>query len=237
MSHSVRMISIQKPVIEELDNDSAEQLLAFCARVSNTANQLNFTTGPKLIRSLIRRQEWSPLQMVFACFEVRTTRDISRQILRHPTIHPQEFSQRYSVVDNQPIFSEARLQHPTDRQASVECEDSYLQQVWQDRQSLVWNTAISHYNAALQDGIAKELARKLLPEGLTPTLLYLNAPIRTWLHYCMLRSKPSTQKEHRLIAQEIWAKLIKELPSLAETIASVRDTEDALFQLKSYGKK
>lgn len=210
---SVRLIAITKPVVDEMD--SPQQLLAYCARVSSTANQCDHETGPKLIRSLIRRREWSPLEMASMVLEIETTRDISRQILRHRSFHFQEFSQRYATPEGL-VSRECRLQHPTDRQASVECVDEYLTDWWDDKQRKVRSVAWSAYQAALAAGIAREQARAVLPEGLTPTRLYMAGTVRDWYHYCQLRTAHGTQAEHAEIARRCWQILIEQFPDLED---------------------
>lgn len=194
----VRVIGVTKPVIDELDTSG--QMLAFCARVSSTANQMNHATGPKLIASLIKREEWSPLEMVSATLEIETTRDIARQILRHRSFSFQEFSQRYSLVESDPVIREARLQHPTDRQASVEVDDETLQEEWALRQWTLAGEVADAYDWAIANGIAKEQARAVLPEGLTASRMYMAGTIRSWVHYINLRKGNGTQLEHQRIA-------------------------------------
>jgi thymidylate synthase (FAD) len=209
---SVRLTSITKPVLEEIPD--TQSLLAHHARVSNTANQLNHETGAKLLASLIKRNEWSPLEMCDATFEIKTTRDIARQMLRHRSFSFQEFSQRYAKVEADPIYREARLQDNKDRQNSIEVEDDSFDE-WRDAQQEVWQTAIRQYEWALSQGIAKEVARAILPEGLTVSTLYMKGSIRSWIHYFQLRCDPKTQKEHRLLALEMRGLLVQQLPSLA----------------------
>lgn len=209
---NVRAIAVTKPLIEDVS--TPQELLAYFARVSSTQNQLNHETGPKLIKSLVKRQEWSPLDMVNLVVEIVTTRDVARQILRHWSLKPQEFSQRYAMVQDDPIFREARLQHPTDRQASIETDDPELQADWLQSQQEVWDKAIAEYNRALERGVAKEVARAVLPEGLTPSRTYFNGTVRSWYHYCELRKKLSTQKEHRLIAEAVWDILASQFPDI-----------------------
>ncbi len=209
----VTLTSISQPMVEGME--SAEQLLAYYARVSSTANQLNHETGPKLIKYLIRRKEWSPLEMVHAVMEIETTRDIGRQILRHRSFSFQEFSQRYAEVKfEEPPIREARLQDLKNRQNSLETEDEGLQQAWDEQQRMVLKTAGDAYSWALDKGIAKEQARAVLPEGLTPTRMYMGGTLRSWFHYCQLRSGKGTQKEHREVAEQAWSELINEVPSL-----------------------
>jgi thymidylate synthase (FAD) len=198
----VRTVCVSKPVIDGMTTPS--ELLAFCARVSATANQDNHATGPKLIRSLIKRSEWSPLEMASMTMEITTTRDIARQILRHRSFSFQEFSQRYAKVTDPAVLREARNQHPTDRQASVEIDDPSVQDDWRRAQQRVWDVANHEYNRALERGMAKEVARSVLPEGLAVSRLYMAGTIRSWFHYCHLRMDSKTQKEHRLIALQCW---------------------------------
>lgn len=213
---TVRLVAISRPVVPDIPGTA--ELLAYCARVSATANQSNHETGGRLLRSLVRRKEWSPFEMVSATMEITTTRDIARQILRHRSFSFQEFSQRYAAVEDEPVFREARLQHPTDRQASVESEDAHLQTCWLEAQQDVWLAAKSKYDIAIRNGIAKEVARAVLPEGMTPSRLYMAGTLRSWLHWIGLRSEQGTQKEHRVLAQQAAAILAKELPDLADLI-------------------
>jgi thymidylate synthase (FAD) len=208
----VRLIAISRPVIEEVPDSAA--LLAYCARVSSTANQSNHETGGKLLRSLVRRKEWSPFEMVSLTMEIVTTRDIARQILRHRSFSFQEFSQRYAEAADQPILREARDGHPTDRQMSVEIDKPSAQRDWEDAQQRVWDCAQREYRKALDRGMAKEVARAVLPEGLTPSRLYMAGTLRSWLHYCELRCDLKTQKEHRLIAEACRAIIFEQFPDL-----------------------
>lgn len=212
MTHSVRVIGVTRPVIDDLD--TAGQMLAFCARVSATANQMNHATGPKLIASLIKRQEWSPLEMVHATLEIVTTRDIARQILRHRSFSFQEFSQRYAKVTDEPVLREARLQHPTDRQSSVETDDDWLMQKWEHQQILAADRAHEAYEWALANGIAKEQARAVLPEGMTVSRMYMSGSIRSFVHYVGLRSGNGTQLEHQRIAVDCGKALRPYFPEL-----------------------
>lgn len=210
---TIRLIAISRPVVPDIPGTT--ELLAYCARVSSTANQNNHETGGRLLRSLVRRKEWSPFEMVSATMEITTTRDIARQILRHRSFSFQEFSQRYAAVEDEPVFREARLQHPTDRQASVECDPDAL---WESNQTSVWTMAAEAYRYALSAGIAKEVARAVLPEGMTPSRLYMAGTLRSWLHWIELRSEQGTQKEHRLLAEQAAVILRTELPELSDLI-------------------
>jgi len=182
---------------------NCQDLIAFCARVSNPSNQMNSETNEKLIKYLIKHQHWSPLEMVSACLEINTTRDIAHLIVRHRSFSFQEFSQRYANPEEMgDMFelSEARLQDLKNRQNSVETEDKELQEAWREYQEGVIQIASEAYNWALDNGIAKEQARKVLPEGLTKTRLYMNGTLRSWVHYIELRGANGTQKEHMEIA-------------------------------------
>jgi thymidylate synthase (FAD) len=200
----VRIISYSQPT-EEFKNlgvDDAQELIAYCARVSNPANQFNTETSEKLIRYLIKHAHWSPLEMVSACAEITTTRDIARQILRHRSFSFQEFSQRYAdpTKDLNFVIREARLQDPKNRQNSVEVDDPTLQQEWESVQQRVISESRTAYQWAIDNGIAKEQARAVLPEGLIESRLYMNGTLRSWIHFIELRSGNGTQKEHQLIA-------------------------------------
>tara|TARA_B100001287_G_C22642200_1_gene510749 strand:- start:517 stop:1188 length:672 start_codon:yes stop_codon:yes gene_type:complete len=182
---------------------NCQDLIAYCARVSNPSNQMNKETSEKLIKYLVKHQHWSPLEMVSACLEIKTTRDIAHQIVRHRSFSFQEFSQRYADPEDQGDmfeYSEARLQDPKNRQNSIEIEDAELQRQWTNRQEEVALAAKYAYDWAIEQGIAKEQARKVLPEGLTKTTLYMNGTLRSWVHYIELRGANGTQKEHMDIA-------------------------------------
>lgn len=213
---SVRLIAISRPMIDEVPGTA--ELLAFCARVSSTANQLSHETGGKLLRSLVTRKEWSPLEMVSLTIEIDTTRDIARQILRHRSFSFQEFSQRYAVVQGDFVPREARLQDAKDRQASTETDDPVLAEWWRSEQMLAANRSVLTYLDALARGIAKEVARAVLPEGMTASRLYMAGTLRSWIHYCALRCETKTQKEHRLIAEACRDILIEQFPDLADVI-------------------
>lgn len=196
--HSARIISVSTPVVDDVPGP--KELIAYFARVSSSANQAKHDTGAKLIRSLIKRQEWSPLEMVSVTMEVRTTRAIARQLLRHRSMAFQEFSQRYSD-EIEFIEPEApRMQHPTDRQSSVECEDITIRQGWLREQRDAIADAKYRYETARRYGIAKEVARDILPEGLVVSRLYAAGTLRSWYHYTALRSGNGTQDKHQRIA-------------------------------------
>lgn len=215
---SVRLIAMSVPMVLDEPIPTTSALLAYCARVSSTANQNKHETGGKLLRSLVRRKEWSPFEMVSLTMEIVTTRDIARQILRHRSFSFQEFSQRYAVVDDEPVFREARLQHPTDRQMSVEIDDPVVAETWQAIQAEVQVTSTSAYHWALGHGIAKEVARAVLPEGMTASRLYMAGTLRSWLHYADLRAAQATQKEHRQVALAVAAILREQFPDLSDLI-------------------
>ena len=189
-----------------------QELMAFCARVSNPANQFNTETSEKLIRYLIKHQHWSPLEMVSACLEITTTRDIARQILRHRSFSFQEFSQRYAdpTKDLNFVTREARLQDEKNRQNSVETDNHLLQNEWYRAQQRVIYAAQREYEWAIKNGIAKEQARAVLPEGLIESRLYMNGTLRSWIHFIELRTGNGTQKEHMEVAREC-AKAIAEI--------------------------
>ena len=194
----VKLISYSKPTdsISDEGIDNAQELVAFCARVSNPSNQLNTETSEKLINYLIKNAHWSPLEMVSACLEIETTRDIARQILRHRSFSFQEFSQRYAnpVEDLEFVIREARLQDPKNRQNSVETEDEKIINEWEKLQKSLIENAKEVYNWAIENGIAKEQARSVLPEGNTVSRIYMNGTLRSWIHYIQLREANGTQK-------------------------------------------
>ena len=200
--------------------DNCQELIAYCARVSNPSNQMNSETSEKLIKYLIKHAHWSPLEMVSACLEINTTRDIAHQIVRHRSFSFQEFSQRYADPDDQGElfeYSEARLQDQKNRQNSIEVDDEKLQLDWLHAQMRIAHLAKKEYDWAIKKGIAKEQARKVLPEGLTKTRLYMNGTLRSWIHYIELRGANGTQKEHMDIAHTC-AKVIADIFPLAEDL-------------------
>jgi thymidylate synthase (FAD) len=191
------------------DNEAKtlQDLVAYCARVSNPANQNNTGTNEKLIKYLIKNEHWSPLEMVSVCLEIETTRDIARQILRHRSFSFQEFSQRYAVADIGFVPKEARTQDVKNRQNSVQTDDETLKTEWEQQQQQVVEVVEKAYKWALDKGIAKEQARAVLPEGITMSRMYMNGTLRSWVHYIKLRSGNGTQKEHRLVAESAWNEL------------------------------
>ncbi|NBW56837.1 FAD-dependent thymidylate synthase [bacterium] len=202
----IKLISYSKPSSEIMDDFQNEpdlqDLIAYCARVSNPSNQSNTETTDRLLRYLIKNKHWSPFEMVSACLEITTTRDIARQILRHRSFSFQEFSQRYAdpIKELNFVFREARLQDTSNRQNSIEVNDTELQALWITHQAKVINAAEEAYTWAIENGIAKEQARAVLPEGLTESRLYMNGTLRSWIHYISLRQENGTQKEHKQIA-------------------------------------
>jgi len=206
--------TIDTPGRKPFGLDTVQDLVAYCARVSNPSNQNNSETSAKLIKYLIKHQHWSPLEMVSACMEIETTRDIARQILRHRSFSFQEFSQRYAdpTKDLEFVTREARLQDEKNRQNSVEVDDPKLQQEWDTLQEMVIEDARAAYQWAISKGIAKEQARSVLPEGLTMSRMYMNGTLRSWVHYIELRSANGTQKEHQEIAKACAVEIAKIFP-------------------------
>lgn len=222
----VKLVSYSKPSRDMYDEGltDAQELIAFCARVSNPSNQFNMESADKLIRYLIKHKHWSPLEMVSACLEVETTRDIARQILRHRSFSFQEFSQRYAdpTKDLDFVLREARMQDTKNRQNSVAIgtdteDDRFIIAEWNRRQQAVIDLVRENYAWAVGCGIAKEQARAILPEGNTVSRLYMNGTLRSWVHYCELRMANGTQKEHAEIAKEI-AKVIAEAFPMMEDL-------------------
>jgi len=212
---NARLISYsQAPAGDFIGLDDIQDLVAYCARVSNPSNQNNSETSAKLIKYLIKHKHWSPLEMVSACLEIETTRDIARQILRHRSFSFQEFSQRYAdpTKDLEFVIREARLQDEKNRQNSVEVDDPKLQQEWDTLQEMVIEDARAAYQWAISKGIAKEQARSVLPEGLTMSRMYMNGTLRSWVHYIELRSANGTQKEHMEVAQACAVEIAKIFP-------------------------
>jgi thymidylate synthase (FAD) len=212
---NVRVISHSKPAIGVELKDDLLQMVAYCARVSNPNNQNSEGTSEKLVKYLIKHQHWSPLEMVSVCMEIETTRDIARQVLRHRSFSFQEFSQRYAKPEEMGegwpfVVREARLQDTKNRQNSIVSDDELLQQNWIQQQKKVIATAQGAYKWAIDNGIAKEQARVVLPEGNTISRLYVNGTIRSWIHYLELRQADGTQLEHILLAHEI-AKVISKI--------------------------
>jgi thymidylate synthase (FAD) len=219
----VELVAITHPVIRvhDIEDDpnsfrllGNESFIAYCARVSNPSNQLNPDTG-KLLSYMIKNQHWSPFEMVNVVMEIETTRDIARQILRHRSFSFQEFSQRYAEVTEMHPPREARLQDTKNRQNSIEIDDEELQGMWDDIQLNLLLDAEEAYKWAIENGIAKEQARVVLPEGLTMSRMYMNGTLRSWIHYCDLRCGNGTQKEHREVALECRKILMDRFPFLS----------------------
>jgi len=201
--------------------NNCQDLIAYCARVSNPDNQNNKDTSEKLIKYLIKHKHWSPLEMVSACLEIETTRDIARQILRHRSFSFQEFSQRYAdpTKDLDFVTRDARLQDDKNRQNSVELDsESELHFHWKMKQEVLINTAKETYEWAIKNGIAKEQARVVLPEGNTVSRLYMNGTLRSWVHYIELRSANGTQQEHMEVAKECAVQIAKILPLIGDIL-------------------
>src|SRR6056300_121717 len=225
---NVKLVSYSKPSQEFMDDGitNAQELIAFCARVSNPSNQMNKETSEKLIKYLIKHAHWSPLEMVSACLEIDTTRDIAHQIVRHRSFSFQEFSQRYAdpkEFGDQFVLREARLQDTKNRQNSIGLgttqQDMNLINDWESQQEKVIKAAKEAYEWAIENGIAKEQARAVLPEGCTKTRLYMNGTLRSWIHYIELRGANGTQKEHMYIAHAC-AKVIAQIFPLAEELVN-----------------
>lgn len=219
----VTLVGVTKPMVAGVE--SAEDFVAYAARVSNPGNQMNNESAPKLIRYLIKNHHWSPLEMVHVCMEIETTRDIGRQILRHRSFSFQEFSQRYADAREMGFeYREARLQDQKNRQNSIETDDAAIAAEWQAQQATVLDQAQQSYDWAISHGVAKEQARAVLPEGMTKSRMYMSGSLRSWVHYCALRCANGTQKEHREIALAAWEIICKEFPSIAEISADILNT-------------
>lgn len=224
--NSVKLIGVTQPTlfVEGEGGDcsarkfmTAEQLIAYCARVSNPANQDN-PDSEKLLKYLVKNRHWSPFEMVHVIMEIQTTRDIGRQILRHRSFSFQEFSQRYAETQQFSEQREARLQDTKNRQNSIETNDKELQEKWNFKQEHVALLAYDSYRWAIDNGIAKEQARVVLPEGLTMSRMYMSGSLRSWIHYCELRMGNGTQKEHREIATQCWNIITEQFPSLKNVL-------------------
>jgi thymidylate synthase (FAD) len=219
MMSEVNLIGITKPSAYT-ECTTANELIAWAARVSNPSNQNNTATAPKLVQYLIRNQHWSPLEMVHVSIEIKTTRDIARQILRHRSFSFQEYSQRYAdpTADLGFVRREARLQDAKNRQNSIEVEDKLLQEHWNIRQARAISEAEYAYNWAIENGIAKEQARAVLPEGNTVSVMIMSGSLRSWVHYCQLRMDKATQKEHRIVAEQCWDIIAHHFPDVKKAL-------------------
>jgi thymidylate synthase (FAD) len=211
-----KVVAITNP-IADTECETAEEFVAYAARVSNPGNQNNKETADKLVKYLIKHKHWSPFEMVSVTMEINTTRDIGRQILRHRSFSFQEFSQRYAVAQNF-TTREARLQDTKNRQNSIETDDEYIQTKWLDLQNFISENAQSAYAQALSWGIAKELARAVLPEGMTQTTMYMSGTLRSWIHYCDLRCANGTQLEHMEVAIAAKEELRKYFPNVIKAL-------------------
>ena len=219
---SVKVVAVSNPTI---DGMSVDEFIAYVARVSNPSNQMNTQTAPKLLKYLAKHKHWSPFEMVSICMEIDTTRDIARQILRHRSFSFQEFSQRYAdpTKDLGFVTREARLQDMKNRQNSIEItQGTPLTERWKEVQAKSVDTAVAAYKWAIINGIAKEQARAVLPEGLVQSRMYMNGTLRSWIHYCELRMGIETQKEHREIAAMAWDEITKVFPSLTDILSDTK---------------
>jgi thymidylate synthase (FAD) len=210
---SARIIAVTKPIIDEIP--STDDLISYAARVSNPANQLNTETSDKLLAYCVRNQHWSVFEMANVVMEIKCTRDIARQILRHRSFSFQEFSQRYAEATGFTV-KETRLQDSKNRQSSLETSDRELMELWEEKQKELLRNTESIYKWALSNGIAKEVARVVLPEGLTMSTMYMNGTVRSWIHYIKLRTEAGTQKEHREVAEQCKLLLLEQFPFLKE---------------------
>lgn len=228
-----RIVAITQPVsdiariyIDKTDEGevfrlmSVDEFVAYVARVSNPGNQNSHDTSNKLLRYLAKNKHWSPFEMVNVVMEINTTRDIARQILRHRSFSFQEFSQRYAdpTKDLGFVTREARLQDQKNRQNSIETDDESVKDVWDEMQRRITKDVIHAYEWAIDNGIAKEQARAVLPEGLTVSRMYMNGTLRSWIHYCQLRMTMGTQKEHREVATDAWYQITERFPSLKDSL-------------------
>ena len=216
--NNAKIIGITQPMNMGEADLNVDEFIAYVARVSNPSNQSNHLTANKLLRYLAKHKHWSPFEMVNVVMEINTTRDIARQILRHRSFSFQEFSQRYAdpTKDLGFVIREARLQDQKNRQNSIETDDGELENQWQEAQQSVRDHVMKAYTWAIENGIAKEQARAVLPEGMTKSRMYMNGTLRSWIHYCQLRMGPETQKEHREIAIQAKNEIVKVFPSLSE---------------------
>jgi thymidylate synthase (FAD) len=218
----VNLIGLTKPSAYT-ECSTANELVAWAARVSNPSNQNNTATAPKLVQYLIRNQHWSPLEMVHVSMEIKTTRDIARQILRHRSFSFQEFSQRYADPTQELGFvtREPRLQDAKNRQNSIEVDDKTVNTEWEHIQRRMIYHAKKEYNTAIKLGLAKEQARALLPEGLTESTIIMAGSLRSWVHYCQLRMDRATQKEHRIVAEQCWEIICQHFPDVKAALDSM----------------
>ena len=219
--NTAKIIAVTEPWIETKDGHmTANEFIAYVARVSNPSNQNNAMTAPKLLKYLAKHKHWSPFEMVDVVMEINTTRDIGRQVLRHRSFSFQEFSQRYAnpTKDMGFVTREARLQDTKNRQNSIETDDENIKTSWERKQQTFVDKANDLYVWAIENGIAKEQARAVLPEGLTKSRMYMKGSLRSWIHYCQVRMDPSTQKEHRELALDAWYQITEVFPSLKDVL-------------------
>lgn len=219
----IKLISITKPLVEGIE--TANDLIAYCARVSSPQNQLNTETADKLLRYCLKHKHFSIFEQVSCGFEIETTRDIGRQILRHKSFSFQEFSQRYAQAAEEPIFRECRIQDKKNRQSSHPTNDASIVDWWTEVQDATWSDAYANYEQAISLGIAKEQARALLPEGMVKTKMYLTGSLRSFIHWIMVRAGKETQKEHRDIAKSAAAILEEHFPFLKEVFAPIYSSD------------
>lgn len=229
----VNLVGITQPNEEYTGCKTANELIAWAARVSNPSNQNNTATASKLVQYLIQNKHWSPLEMVHVSIEIKTTRDIARQILRHRSFSFQEYSQRYAdpTRDLGFITREARLQDNKNRQNSVEVADEELSDSWNSIQDAVIDTAKNAYEWAINKGIAKEQARAVLPEGNTESVMIMSGSLRSWVHYCELRMDKATQKEHRTVAQQCWWIISQQFPDIVKGLEGIKAWDDFVSKL------
>jgi thymidylate synthase (FAD) len=220
MMHNAKIVAITQPIDETI---TVDEFIAYVARVSNPSNQNNTTTANKLLKYLAKHKHWSPFEMVNVVMEINTTRDIARQILRHRSFTFQEFSQRYAdpTKDLGFVTREARLQDTKNRQNSIETDNNDLSKEWEWHQQNIIDASQSAYSWAIENGIAKEQARAVLPEGLTNSRMYMAGSLRSWIHYCQLRMANGTQKEHQEIATDAWYQLTEKFPSLKDSLNDI----------------
>ena len=229
----VNLVGITQPNEEYTGCKTANELIAWAARVSNPSNQNNTATASKLVQYLIQNKHWSPLEMVHVSIEIKTTRDIARQILRHRSFSFQEYSQRYAdpTRDLGFITREARLQDNKNRQNSIEVADEELSDSWNSIQDAVIDTAKNAYEWAVNKGIAKEQARAVLPEGNTESVMIMSGSLRSWVHYCELRMDKATQKEHRAVAQQCWWIISQQFPDIVKGLDGIKAWDDFVSKL------
>lgn len=229
----VNLVGLTYPNEEYTGCKTANELVAWAARVSNPSNQNNTITAPKLVQYLIKNQHWSPLEMVSIQMEIKTTRDIARQLLRHRSYSFQEYSQRYAdpTKDLKFVLREARLQDKKNRQNSIEVDNTELQAQWDAKQQAVQDAALDAYKWAIENGLAKEQARVVLPEGMMESVVIVAGTLRSWVHYCQLRMDAATQKEHRIVAEQCWAVIKEHFPDVDQALQDIAAFEEFMRKL------